>query len=56
MRNFLRAPPVRDGVRRPVFEREEMRDRFGHIVPARESGEGLDFLPVGAAGVLRCKT
>ena len=55
-RDFLRAPRVGDGVRLAVFESEEMRDRFGNIVPARESGEGLDFLPIGAARVLRCKT
>ena len=55
-RDLLRTPLVGDGVRLAVFESEEMRDRFGNIVPARESGEGLDFLPIGAAGVLRCKS
>ena len=35
------------------LEGEEMCDGFANTVPARESGEGLDFLPIGATGVLQ---
>ena len=52
---LLRAPLVGDRVRLTVFKSEEMCDCFGNIVPARESGERLYFLPIGASGVLRCE-
>ena len=52
-RALFDTPLVGDGVRLTVFESEEIRDGFANTVPACESGEGLDFLPIGATRVLR---